>query len=156
MMNEKEVRVRLDSWRFWISCAFGGIAILTIGMIYLVSVKFSQDADRRAQQKIANAAQVTTCIATARATPNVLKFLELIDVLASNSIAANESALKADPNGPLSEIRKESLRRLRPAIPTIKSFRESTLKSKRTINDCRILAKKLEVNIVPLLKESNA
>lgn len=153
MMTEKEARAKLDSWRFWISIAFAGIAILTIGMIYLVSVKFSQDADRRAQLKISNSTQVVTCITAARSTPNVLRFLDLISVLTNNSIAANRAALAADPRGPLSVIRRDSLRRLRPAVPTIRLFRNATIKARRTIPECRALARKLDVNIEPLLKE---
>lgn len=152
-MNHHEVRDELDSWKIWVMVAYAGIVLLFIATIYLVSSKLSQDADRRAQTKIANATQVTTCIVSARSTPNILKFLDLIDVLASNSIIANRAALAADPNGPLADIRKDSLHRLRPAASTIKSFREATLRSRRTISDCKALAKKLDVEIAPLLRE---
>lgn len=153
MMTEREARAKLDSWRLWISIAFAGIAILTIGMIYLVSAKFSQDADRRAQQKVANATQVVTCITAARSAPNVLRLLDLLGVLARNSIIANQAALKTDPKGPLSKVRKDSLRRLRPSLSTISVFRKATIKSRRTIAECRALATKLGVDIAPLLKE---
>lgn len=153
MMSERQARARLDSWRFWITMFGFGLAILTVGMIYLVNAKFSQDADRRAQQKIANTAQVSTCVASARSTPGVLRVLDLLDVLTTNSILSNKGALKADPNGPLSDVRKKSLERLRPALPAIKEFRTATKAGQRMISDCRALAAKLAVDIEPLLKE---
>lgn len=155
MMSERQARARLDSWRFWITMFGFGLAILTVGMIYLVSAKFSQDADRRAQLKISNGNQVTACIVAARSTPNVLRLLDFLDVLATNSITATRAALKVQPTGELVQIRKDSLARLRPALPTIKAFREATVMSRRTIPECRTLATKLDTDIEPLLQEGS-
>lgn len=145
-------RVKLDSWRFWISVAFAGIVVLFGCVIYLVSVKFSEDADRRTQAALANTTQVTSCITSARSSPQILKLLDFLDVIANNSIAANTAALKAQPTGPLVKVRQDSLRRLKPALPTIKAFRDGTTAGQRTIESCKALAKQLNVDIKPLLK----
>lgn len=154
-MTQAQARRRLDSWRFWISVAFAGIVILFGCVIYLVSNKFSEDADRRTQAALANTTQVASCITSARSAPNVLHLLDFLDVLANNSIISNESALKAQPTGPLVKTRKDSLRRLRPALPTIEAFRLATERGQRTISDCKALASKLDVDINPLLKEGS-
>lgn len=150
----KQTRVRLDSWRFWMVVAYVGLAIILGCVIYLFSKQSQDESDRRAAAKVANTAQVTSCISSYRQAPNTLRVLDLLDVLADNSIQANEEALKADPTGPLAQIRKNSLLRLKPAVPTIRLFRETTILNQRTLKQCQELAFKLDVPIGPLLDKT--
>lgn len=156
-------RVQLDSWRFWIGVAYAGIVLLFVCILVLFSKQINSQAREReraaadvaaatAQAKIANAAQVGSCVTAWRTAPNVLRILDLLDVLASNSIIANTAALQQDPGSPLTDVRKASLRRLAPAPGTIRVFRDATLKDKRTLTECRALAKKLGVDIESFIR----
>lgn len=157
------VRVNMDSWRLWMMVAFAGIVLLFICVLVLFAKQTNANARERerisadkvaaaTQARIANNNQVQSCVASYRSSPNVLRILDLLDVLANNSIAANTAAREQDPNSPLDEVRKQSLIRLRPAPRTILTFRLAVKKDQRTKKECEALAKKLHVDIRPLLK----
>lgn len=156
-------RIRMDSWRFWMMAAFAGIVLLFICVLVLFAKQQNANARERgrtqvakseavAQAKIANSNQVGACVAAWRSAPNVLRILDVLDVLAGNSIIANQQALQQDPGSPLTPIRKASLRRLQPAPRTIEAFRGAVKKDQRSLGECRALARKLHVDIEPFLK----
>lgn len=156
-------QVRLDSWRVWMMVAFAGIVLLFICVLVLFAKQQNANARERdrtqaaktealAQAKIANSNQVGACVAAYRSAPNVLRILDVLDVLAGNSLMANRDALKREPDSPLTPIRRASLKRLGPAPHTIQVFRDATIKDQRTLAECKALATKLHVDIEPFLK----
>jgi hypothetical protein len=152
----RNARVKLDSWRFWIGVAYFGLVLLFVCILVLFSKQSDANARERTKLATANSASVGACVSAWRSAPNVLRILDLLDVLAYNSIKANRAAIEQDPMSPLTPIRRASLKRLAPAPQTIEVFRRGTKKDQKTLAECKMLAAKLHVNIKAFLTQKEA
>ena len=100
-----------------------------------------------ADRKSASTAQVNQCYVSVRNAPAVFRILDLIDVLATNSIIANTQALAtSEPNDPLTNIRRQSLERLLPARAQLRTFGAEAKVQTPTVSACHKLAQQLGVD----------
>lgn len=136
----------------------GVIVLCSFALSGYTVVKQSQaSAERAADRKAANTAQVARCYQQVRDSPDVLRILDLIDALATNSIVVNRQALQLAPAAdPLKPIRKASLRRLVPARKTLRKFVARAEAEVPTIGSCDRLARDLHVNPAPFRKQKGA
>ena len=131
----------------------GVIVILSFALSGYTVVKQSQaNAERAADKKAANTAQVARCYQQVRDSPDVLRILGLLDTLATNSILANRQALELDGDDPLRAIRKASLRRLVPARKALRKFIGRSSSSVPTLASCDQMARALDVDPAPFRK----
>lgn len=133
--------------------------VRTLGVIVIVSfalsgwtvVRQSQaSAERAADRKATNTAQVARCFQQVRDSPDVLQTLRLLDTLAMNSIIANRQSLKVTADPEIRRIRQDSLERL---VPARKSLRKLIGRSERGVpsgRTCEDLARRLRVDPDPL------
>ncbi|HET8784135.1 MAG TPA: hypothetical protein VFM38_00755 [Candidatus Limnocylindrales bacterium] len=120
---------------------------------YTVVKQSQAAAERAADRKAANTAQVARCYQQVRDSPDVLKILGLIDTLARNSIATNRAALEVSAdNDPLRPVREASLARLVPAERTLGRFIGRAAAQVPSPRDCNQLAAQLHVDPAPLRK----
>lgn len=137
----------------WVRAA-GVVVILSFALSGYTFVQQSRvQAERAADKKAANTTQVARCYQQIRDAPAVLRILDLVDVLASNSIDANRQALEISPlDDPLRAVRKDSLRRL---VPARRDLRRFVARSKASVPDkqeCDQLAQALDVDTSKLGK----
>lgn len=127
-------------------CAVVVVISLALSVITIVR-QSNADAVRSADQKARAVSQVSGCYQQVESVPKVLRILNLIDGLATNSILANQAALKSSPpDDPLVLVRKESLERLIPARADLRTYITQTEKQAPTKTTCLALAKKLGVD----------
>lgn len=137
----------------WVRAA-AVIVILSFSLSGYTFVQQSRvQAERAADKKAANTTQVARCYQQMRDAPAVLRILDLVDVLASNSIHANRQALAiASPDDPLSAVRKASLARLVPARRELRAFVARSREAVPNEKECERLAQSLDVDTSKLGK----
>ncbi len=101
---------------------------------------------RVADKKAQSIAQVAQCFTSVKNSPQVLRILGIVDILATNSIKANRAAIEADPGSPLTETRQDSLDRLEPARNDLRAFIRRTAENAPTTKSCTELAADLGVD----------
>ncbi len=101
---------------------------------------------RVADKKAQSIAQVAQCFTSLKTSPQVLAILGIVDILATNSIKANQAAIAADPNSPLTKTRQDSLARLEPARNNLRAFIRRTAENAPTAQTCQTLAGELGVD----------
>lgn len=137
---------RSRSVTFWLRI-MGIVVIACFALVIWTIVRQSQaEAVRSADLKAQAVSEVSACFERVQNAPRVVRILDLVDLLATNSILANEAALIAEPEGELAPIRRDSLERLRPARADLRGFIASTKQSAPSMKDCRDLAVRLGVD----------
>ncbi len=127
------------------SCAM--IVALSLGLSAWTFVRQSQaDTVRAADKKSQSTTQVGQCFQQVKNAPQVLRILGIVDILASNSIIANQQALEAQPTGDLAKTRQDSLERLIPARNDLRAFIRRTAENAPTKQTCNELAANLGVD----------
>ncbi len=101
---------------------------------------------RVADKKAQSIAQVSQCFTSVKTAPQVLGILGIVDILATNSIKANQAAIQADPESPLTKTRQDSLDRLEPARNSLRAFIRRTAENAQTTQSCNKLAADLGVD----------
>lgn len=141
MVNTSDVRVRVDSWRFWVGVAYLGI-VLTIVGLYIVYVKQSREETKRVAEARATAVQqVAGCFAGVKNAPVVAGFIAGERALIVNSIDGNRAALKIHGQpAELTRIRNASLVRLSAARRNVNKLAELIAKTTPTRKACVQLA----------------
>ncbi len=127
----------------WFSTSLA-IASLAVGCVGFVRQSKS-DAIRQADQKVQAVTQVNRCRQQVADAPKIIRILGLMDILATNSIIANQEAIETQPDSPLLGTRLDSLDRLRPARKDLRDYIESTKKQIPTVETCDDLARQLGV-----------
>lgn len=126
------------------------IVAISLGLSAWTFVRQSQaDTIRQADVKAQNTTKVASCFTSVASSPAVIGALNLIDTLATNSIKANNAAIKEQPDSPLTATRKASLERL---IPARRDLRKLIRQSKARIPKvaaCFQLAAQLGVDPAP-------
>ena len=131
----------------------GVIVIISFALSGWTVVKTSQaSAERAADRKATNTAQVARCFQQVRDSPDVLQALGLLDTLATNSIIANQQALKTSLDPELRRIRRDSLARLIPARKSLRSLISRSQGAVPTMRTCDDMASRLHVDPVPFRK----
>lgn len=138
-----ERSIRRTRRTVWISTSLA-IAALAIGCVGLVRQSQSE-AVRLADQKAQAVTQVNRCRQQVTDAPKILRILGLMDILATNSIIANQEAIDAQPDSPLTDTRRDSLARLRPARQDLRNYISGTKEQIPTEATCDDLAKQLGV-----------
>lgn len=122
------------------------VVVLCFGIsIYTVVRQTQADAVRTADRKAQAASEVGNCYQQVENFPRTLLILNLIDGLATNSILANQQALKADPDSELTPTRKASLERLVPARESLRDVIGIAEAQKPTREKCEKMALELGV-----------
>ncbi len=101
---------------------------------------------RVADKKAQSISQVSQCFTSVKNAPQVLRILGIVDILATNSIKANQAAIEADPGSPLTKTRQDSLDRLEPARNSLRAFIRRTAENAPTTQTCTKLAADLGVD----------
>ncbi len=123
------------------------IVMLSLGLSAWTFVRQSQaDTIRAADKKAQAITQVGQCFQQVKNSPQVLRILGIVDILASNSITANQQALEAQPEGALAKTRRDSLSRLEPARNDLRQFIRRTAENAPTKQSCKDLADRLGVD----------
>ncbi len=117
---------------------------------YAVVRQSQASAERAADRKASNTSQVARCFQQVRDSPDVLKTLNLLDTLATNSIIANRQALEVASDPELRRIRQQSLARLLPARVSLRKLIARSSSTVPTMASCEQLASGLHVNPDPL------
>lgn len=126
-------------------CAW--VVVGSLGLSAWTFVRQSQaDTVRAADKKSQSTTQVGQCFQQVKTAPQVLRILGIVDILASNSIIANQQALEAQPTGPLAKTRRDSLARLEPARNDLRQFIRRTAENAPTRQSCTALARTLGVD----------
>lgn len=125
----------------------GGVVLASFALSAWTFVRQGQaDAVRTADEKARAVSQVESCRQQVASLPRVLRILELVDVLATNSILANQQALETSPpTDALTPIRQASLRRLLPARADLRRYVKETKHRAPTRASCNRLADELGV-----------
>ncbi len=126
-------------------CAWIVVASLVLSAWTFVR-QSNADTVRAADRKAQSIAQVSQCFQSVKNAPQVLRILGIVDILATNSITANQEALAAQPTGPLAETREDSLKRLIPARNDLRAFIRRTAEQAPTAKSCMKLAARLGVD----------
>lgn len=139
-------RRRLLTYILMGSC--GLIVVVSLGLSAWTFVRQSNaDAIRQADRKAQSTTQVGQCFQQVKNAPQVMRILEIVDILASNSITANKQALDAsDAGDPLRATRIASLKRLVPARNDLRAFIRRTAEQAPTTKQCNQLADELGVD----------
>jgi hypothetical protein len=105
----------VDNWKFW-STVFGFALIGVIVFLFVLYGRTArEEADRVARTRSAAVQQVAACFLAVKNAPVVQGFLDSHKALIENGIDANEAFLRLDESPALTQIRKDSLVRLRAA-----------------------------------------
>lgn len=137
------VRRFLDNWRFW--AFLWGIAIVgCIVALYFISRDLAEEqASRAAEQKSSAVQQRAECYDAVRTAPDLLSLLETMAEDRTDRIRSNLDALRLDPDSPLADVRRESIRRAREALAGIRRFQERIAANTPTAEECNELSVRL-------------
>ena len=128
----------------------GVIVIISFSLSGWTVVQQSEaNAERTADRKATNTAQVARCFQQVRDSPDVLKTLRLLDVLATSSIIANKQALAAGGDPEIKRIRQASLNRLVPARMSLRNLIGRSESAVPTQQTCEQRAASLDVDPAP-------
>lgn len=105
-----------------------------------------RQAEEQAERKAADASTVSSCYEDVVSTPVLLSALVTLEVLATNSVAANRSAIRLEPDSELNPRRQKSLDRLEPRLPDLALLVTQTRAARKTIAECDDLGEALDVN----------
>jgi hypothetical protein len=143
---ERKARHFLDNWKLW-TVIWGFAIVCCIVALFVVYGRVAeQQARRLATQKSANTAQVAQCYTAVRNAPAVLSILDSLDVIVSSSIISSRQAIEAQPDSPLTEVRKDAILRLEPALKNVRAFNKHVVSTTPTAKKCGSLAARLGVN----------
>lgn len=106
------MRLRVDSWRFWVGVAYFGIVVTIVGLYIIYTKQNREDTKRVAEARAAAVQQVATCFAGVKNAPVVRGFVAGQKALIVNGIDGNRAALKISQDAKLRAVREASLRRL--------------------------------------------
>ncbi len=135
----------LDSWQFWMVIAYFAIVVVMASLVVLGVKVIHTQADRAAEVKSSQTAQVAACVSNAKNSPDIQKIIGAIGTLANSQIISTEQALKASPDDELAGVRKAALRRLKPARAAAVKFGRQIKARTPTIEQCKKLAERLNV-----------
>ena len=125
----------------------GMLSVAAFGLAGYTVVKQSQaEAERQAERKAADASQVAACYDAVVRQPIFESALVTLEVLARNSVDANRTAIRVDPDSPLDAVRRRVLDRVEPRLPDLSLLVEQTQATSRTIPDCDELGRALDVD----------
>lgn len=144
---EARFRRVFGDWRFWTVILVVAVSWLSIWSLHLTLQQADENASRIASQKAQAQTEVTNCFQGVANGPKLVKLGNGLVAIADNSIKANTAALAAssvDEN--LNKIRRDSLRRLRPAKANFKAFVKSLKEATPTVTKCKKLAFALHVD----------
>lgn len=145
-MTAQSRYVRLfDSWQFWMLIAYFAIVVVMASMVVIGVKVVHTQADRAAELKASQVAQVVACVSSVRNSPDIQNIIGAIYTLANSSIISTQQALKADPSDSLTDVRKKSLKRLLPARAAASKFGRQIKARTPTIASCKALAERLNV-----------
>lgn len=125
-----------------------GIVVLTAFTVSIWVLVQQRDivAERTAERKARETSDVAQCFEQVANAPRVSRILNLIGVLADNSIAANRAALTvSSPDDPLRTVREQSIARLIPARADLREFIRLVDEQTPTKAKCVELADRLGV-----------
>jgi sulfur transfer complex TusBCD TusB component (DsrH family) len=119
-------------------------------------VLFSSTADERAarlaQQRALNTSQVSQCLQSLDSGPSIRAITASLEETAKNAIITTEDLIARAPTGEIADIRRASLARLRESLVSIREFDDRTVETTPTLQECRNLAARLNVDIAKLRK----
>ena len=145
MTREERLRYRLDNWKLWVGIAYFGLIFVIMALFFLNRDISQAQADRAAEQKSSQIAQVQTCRQRAQTGPDVQAIITLVRLNAENTIAAAKAAIATDPDGPLTEVRLASIARSERNLDRMTRFQQAISEQTPTLDECNALAKKLGV-----------
>lgn len=124
------------------------VVVASLALSAITFVRQSQaDTVRAADRKSQDTTLVGQCFSQVKNAPGFVRILGIVDILATNSIKANQQALDASgPNDPLRKTRQDSLRRLEPARQDLRVFIKRTKAGTPTTKACNTLAANLGVD----------
>lgn len=152
MTRTEKTRSVLSDWRFWITSFGFGLGAVVVALYLAFGRIAHEEAFRAAAAKAANATQVGQCFTSEKNGPVTRGFIAAQGALIENSLLANQAAIKAQPNDPLTAVREHSLTRLRAAKKNANELRELIDKSIPTKTRCVRLARMLHVDASRYLK----
>lgn len=153
-VDTTRLRLRLDSWQFWVGVAYFGLALVIVAL-WVVFSRQSDEAARRAVQqqeaasalKASNISQVNGCITAAQNRPIVFGFINGQAAIINSQILSTSQALAlTSADDPLYLVREKALTRLNSAANNNKALKELIIKTTPTLKQCKDLANKLHVD----------
>ncbi len=149
---EPRSRAVLTSLGFWVVIAYFVLAFVVVWLYVLNGREARAGAARAASIKSAATAQVSQCFTSVRNFPLTKGFVDGQLALIDNSLIGSRSALKAQPNSPLTQTRKNSIRRLTRDRAAAVKLQNLILKNTPTKKKCLALAAKLRIDPQPFEK----
>ncbi len=131
----------------WIGIAYFGLAIAyVIGGLALQRVA-DESASRAAEQKSQAVAQVSACVDSIDRAPQIGALIDSIRDNAADRLVATQAAIAAtDPDDPLNDARRTSIRTIRFRLEKIDAVARRLDESTPTRKACRRLARKVGVS----------
>jgi hypothetical protein len=162
--------------RWWMATAF----VLGVALILLVLVGVTVDqrgqiveqqaeiarldalrrSDAKATRTAENTAAVVSCLSGVYDVPNFLAALDGLDTVLANQVEQAEASLALNPSGPLAESRKKAWLRAveaRKGLARLISGEDGLggiAAQRKTLPECRSLARELDVEFDPLLRQA--
>lgn len=149
---ESRVRKYLDSWRFWMGVAYFGLAMCMLALYVLFATQADERAARLAQQRALNTSQVSQCLQSLDSGPAIRAITASLEETTRNAIITTEDLLARAPVGEVAAIRRASLVKLRQSLVGIREFDSRIVETTPTLQECRGLAERLDVDIAKLRK----
>ena len=140
---ERGLRERLDNWKPWVGIAYFALVAIVIWSLFLNRDISRQAADRAAEQKSAQIAQISQCYQAVTNGPDVSGILAAVRLSTSNALLASRAALAAQPRGPLVNVRKATIERQELALAALDRFAARIKAATPTQHHCDKLAIKL-------------
>lgn len=146
MTRTDQARNVLSDWKFWITLFGFGLAATVVALWFAFGRIAREEAFRAASMKAANVTQVGQCFTAAKNGPVTKGFIGAFETVTSNSITSTKAALAAQPVGPLTEVRLQSLVRLEAAKANTDALRRLINSSIPDKKKCVELAARLHVD----------